>query len=123
MSDVSFDIDAAIASCEAQVAATQEALAALRSDAGGASVPAVVKDILKAMNRLSAVELREALIAAGVPREKLGATYSYLYTVLGRLLQRREIVRVRDKYQLAEEARTQTTPDEEGSKGTIAEKK
>ncbi|OGL08646.1 MAG: hypothetical protein A3I14_15465 [Candidatus Rokubacteria bacterium RIFCSPLOWO2_02_FULL_73_56] len=92
------------------------------NDADGPSVPTVVKEVLSKKKRLSAVEIRQAIIAAGVPREKLGATYSYLYTVLGRLLQRGQIVRSRGKYELPEGVTIQTRADEEDFKGTIQKK-
>ena len=60
-------------------------------DTDGPSVPEAVKDVLNKKGRMSAVELRHAIIAAGVPREKLGATFSYLYTVLGRLAGRGQL--------------------------------
>jgi hypothetical protein len=66
------------------------------------SVPEAVVLALEKRGPLTAVQIRHAVAEAGVKREQLGATYSYLYTVLGRLVQRRRIVRVRDKYQLAE---------------------
>ena len=64
------------------------------------SVPQAVEEALKKRGPLTAVEIRDAVTEAGVKREQLGATYSYLYTVLGRLEQRRRVVRVRGKYEL-----------------------
>ena len=66
--------------------------------AGEISLPLAVKRALQEYGRMSAVEIREAVIRAGVPREKLGAGGSYLYTVLGRLDQRGHIERHRGRY-------------------------
>lgn len=64
------------------------------------SVPKMVKVVLQKGGRLSPVQIREALLGEGVPREKLGPSNSYLYTVLGRLRQTRQVERVRGRYQL-----------------------
>ena len=64
------------------------------------SVPMAVKSVLQEHGRLSAREIREAVLRAGISRERLGSTFSYLYTVLGRLQERGQIQRVRGKYQL-----------------------
>lgn len=64
------------------------------------SVPEAVKQAVARRGRLEAVEIRDAIIAAGVPRERLGATYSYLYTVLGRMVDKGTIQRRGKKYQL-----------------------
>jgi len=64
------------------------------------SLPSAVKRVLQENGRMSAVEIREAVVRAGVPREKLGAGGSYLYTVLGRLDQRGHIERHRGKYSI-----------------------
>jgi len=66
------------------------------------SVPQAVEQALKKRGPLTAIEIRDAVTEAGVKREKLGATYSYLYTVLGRLEQRGRVVRARGKYRLPE---------------------
>jgi chromosome segregation ATPase len=64
------------------------------------SLPDIVVEVLTKRGPLTAVEIRSAVVEAGVKREKLGATYSYLYTVLGRLVQRGRVQRYRGKYQL-----------------------
>ena len=75
------------------------------SDHGEAAVslPSVIIEVLTARGRsMTALELREAVVEHGVPRERLGATYSYLYTVLGRLATRKLIQRSGDRYRLRE---------------------
>jgi hypothetical protein len=75
------------------------------------SVPMVVKEVLGKKGRLSSVELRNAIIAAGVAPDRLGSGYSYLYTVLSRLLGRGQIIRSRGKYQLPEGVTIETKPE------------
>jgi hypothetical protein len=64
------------------------------------SLPSVVVRLLQKRGRLTTLEIREGMLREGVPRERLGATNSYLYTVLGRLVARKRVQRVRGKYQL-----------------------
>jgi hypothetical protein len=62
---------------------------------------------------MTTMELRDALMKMGVERERFGATFSYLYTVLGRLEQRGQIQKVRGKFQLAPGVTHQYRPDED----------
>lgn len=77
------------------------------------SAPMAVKLALQERPRMTAVEIRNAITKLGIPKERLGLTGSYLYTVLGRLMKKGEIQRIRGKYQLPPGVAIQYKPDEE----------
>jgi hypothetical protein len=76
------------------------------------SLPMKVKLALQRNGRMTPLELRDALMKMGVERERFGATFSYLYTVLGRLEQRGQIQKVRGKFQLPSGVTYQHQPAE-----------
>lgn len=76
------------------------------------SLPMAVKATLQKHGRMTAGEIRDAVLREGIPRERLGATFSYLYTVLGRLAQRGQIQKIRSKYQLAPGVTIHLKPEE-----------
>lgn len=81
------------------------------------SVPMAVKCVLQPGARLTAVEVREAVKALGVPAHKLGIGNSYLYTTLRRLQDQGAIQKVRGgKYQLPPGVSHQYVPSEEDLK-------
>jgi hypothetical protein len=81
------------------------------------SVPMAIKQILQTHGRMTAVEIRNAILKTGVERERLGATFSYLYTALGRLVQKGQIQRLRGgKYQLPPGVTFQYRPDDDDMK-------
>ena len=80
------------------------------------SLPMKVKLALQQHGRMTALELRDALTKMGVERERFGATYSYLYTVLGRLEHRGQVQKVRGKFQLPPGVTHQYRPNEDDLK-------
>jgi hypothetical protein len=68
--------------------------------AGDGSLPQMVLGLVRLKGPLTTIQIRDSLLAAGFPREKLGATYSYLYTVLSRLVSRKRLERSGDRYRL-----------------------
>jgi len=77
------------------------------------SLPMAIKVLLEKRGRLSATEIRDAILAEHfLPPERLGASFSYLYTALTRLRQKKQIERVRGKYQLPHGVAIQFKPEE-----------
>ncbi len=81
------------------------------------SLPMAIKTVLQKRGRLGATEIRDVILSEGlVPAERLGASFSYLYTALTRLRQKKQIERVRGEYQLPHGVTIQLKPEEEDLK-------
>lgn len=75
-------------------------------------LPQMVLALIRAKGPMTTIQIRDALLSVGFPREKLGATFSYLYTVLGRLIASKRLERSGDKYRLPRGAMLALVPEE-----------
>lgn len=80
------------------------------------SLPMAITYVLQKRGRLTPLEIKDAVVQEGLPPDRFGAQNSYLYTALGRLVERGRIQRVRNKYQLPPGVTIQFAPSEEDMK-------